>query len=402
MSFSLPETFSKLPRYPLLYPSPSPIHPLPALTRHLNHNPKAAPAVSLFAKREDHSSPLACAGNKYRKLEYIVPDILANSSLHVLGARSEAKATTTLVTEGAIQSNHTVQVASVARRLGLEAIVILHKATGGGLTASSDKNAFLRTGNVQIARLLGAEVRMLEDSSTVDEGDPITPILEELRAQGKVPYWIPSGASLHPLGGLGYARCAFEIAAQEKEQLGENGRFDYIFVACGSGSTVGGLIAGFRLLQKLEAQTRQDENAERVIGRKVIGILNSPTKPREYHEGRVLNFALRAAHLIGLDPERDVTPEDVHLDDRFAGTAYGELDPTSKEILALIAQEEGVIVDPVYTVKVMRGIMHWVQEGELTRDWSRRLGTSPSENRVNALFIHTGGQSALSAYADIE
>ncbi|KAE8364149.1 tryptophan synthase beta subunit-like PLP-dependent enzyme, partial [Aspergillus caelatus] len=242
---------------------------------------------------------------------------------------------------------------------------------------------------------------MLEDSSTVDEGDPITPILEELRAQGKVPYWIPSGASLHPLGGLGYARCAFEIAAQEKEQLGENGRFDYIFVACGSGSTVGGLIAGFRLLQKLEAQTRQDENAERVIGRKVIGILNSPTKPREYHEGRVLNFALRAAHLIGLDPERDVTPEDVHLDDRFAGTAYGELDPTSKEILALIAQEEGVIVDPVYTVKVMRGVMHWVQEGELTRDWSRRLGTSPSENRVNALFIHTGGQSALSAYADI-
>lgn len=402
MSFSLPETFSKLPRYPLLYPSPSPIHPLPVLTRNLNRNLNAAPAVSLFAKREDHSSPLACAGNKYRKLEYIVPDILANSNLHVLGARSEAKATTTLVTEGAIQSNHTVQVASVARRLGVEAIVILHKATGGGLAASSDKNAFLRTGNVQIARLLGAEVRMLDDSSTVDDGDPITPILEELRAQGKVPYWIPSGASLHPLGGLGYARCAFEIAAQEKEQLGENSRFDYIFVACGSGSTVGGLIAGFKLLQKIEAQTQQDGNAERVISRKVIGILNSPTKPREYHEGRVLSFARRAAHLIGLDPERDVTPEDVHLDDRFAGTAYGALDPTSKEILALIAQEEGVIVDPVYTVKVMRGVMHWVQEGELTRDWSRRLGTSPSQNRVNALFIHTGGQSALSAYADIE
>ncbi|GAB1193050.1 hypothetical protein APSETT444_002253 [Aspergillus pseudonomiae] len=401
MSFSLPETFAKLPRYPLLYPSPSPIHPLSALTRHLNPNPKAAPAVSLFAKREDHSSPLACAGNKYRKLEYIVPDILANSSPHGLGERSGAKAITTLVTEGAIQSNHTVQVASVARRLGLEAIVILHKATGGGLTASSDKNAFLRTGNVQIARLLGAEVRMLENSSTVDDGDPITPILEELRAQGKVPYWIPSGASLHPLGGLGYARCAFEIAAQEKEQLGGNGRFEYIFVACGSGSTVGGLIAGFKLLQKIEAQTRQEEKEERVIGRKVIGILTSPTKPREYHEGRVLNFARRAARLIGLDPERDVTPEDVHLDDRFAGTAYGELDPTSKEILALIAQEEGVIVDPVYTVKVMRGAMHWVQEGELIRDWASRLETSSSGNRVNALFIHTGGQSALSAYADI-
>ncbi|KAE8380821.1 tryptophan synthase beta subunit-like PLP-dependent enzyme [Aspergillus bertholletiae] len=399
MSFSLPETFAKLSRYPLLYPSPSPIHPLPTLTRHLNPSPKAGPTVSLFAKREDHCSPLACAGNKYRKLEYIVPDILASSNPH---ATLEAKATTTLVTEGAIQSNHTVQVASVARRLGLEAIVILHKATGGGLTASSDKNAFLRTGNVQIARLLGAEVRMLENSSTVDDSDPITPILEELRAQGKVPYWIPSGASLHPLGGLGYARCAFEIAAQEKEHLGENGRFDYVFVACGSGSTVGGLIAGFKMLQKIEAQTRQDEKAEGPIGRKVIGILNSPTKPREYHEGRVLAFARRAAHLIGLDSERDVTPEDVHLDDRFAGTAYGELDPTSKGALELIAQEEGVIVDPVYTVKVMRGVMHWVEEGELISDWSRRLETPSSQNRVNALFIHTGGQSALSAYADIQ
>ncbi|KAF5867137.1 hypothetical protein ETB97_004058 [Aspergillus alliaceus] len=395
MSISLPETFAKLPRYPLLYPYPSPIHPLPALTRHLNHSPKSTRAVSLFAKREDHSSPLACAGNKYRKLEYIVPDILANSSPNGSGVAT----TTTLVTEGAIQSNHTVQVASVARQLGLEAIVILHKATGGGLTASSDKTAFLRTGNVQITRLLGAEVRTLEDSSTVDEGDPITPILDELRARGKVPYWIPSGASLHPLGGLGYARCAFEIAAQEKEQLGEGGRFDYVFVACGSGSTVGGLIAGFKLLQKMETQGNK---TEKVIGRKVIGILNSRTKPREYHEGRVLNFTRRAAHLIGLDPERDVTPGDVHLDDRFAGTAYGVLDSDVKQTLEFMAQQEGVILDPVYTVKVMRGAMHWIQEGELERDWSHHSDPSSNQSRVNALFIHSGGQSALSAYADIE
>ncbi|KAE8355778.1 tryptophan synthase beta subunit-like PLP-dependent enzyme [Aspergillus coremiiformis] len=400
MSISLPETFAKLPRYPLLYPHPSPIHPLPTLTKHLTPNPRSNPVISLFAKREDHSSPLACAGNKYRKLEYIVPDILTNSSPNGPGSTTgPTPTTTTLVTEGAIQSNHTVQVASVARQLGLEAIIILHKATGGGLTASTDPTAFLRTGNVQIARLLGAEVRMLEDSSTVDSDDRITPILEELRARGSVPYWIPSGASLHPLGGLGYARAAFEIAAQEEELLGEDGRFDYVFVACGSGSTVGGLIAGFKLLQKVEAPTRLDG---RVVRRKVIGILTSPTKPREFHEGRVLGFARRAARLIGLDPERDVTPDDVCLDDRFVGTAYGVLDSESKHMLALMAQHEGVIVDPVYTAKVMRGVVHWLQEGELIKDWRQQhFNISSSQSRVNVLFIHTGGQTALSAYADI-
>ncbi|KAF7596588.1 hypothetical protein BBP40_000989 [Aspergillus hancockii] len=398
MSISLPETFAKIPRYPLLYSHPSPIHPLPALTKLLNRNSKSTPAVTLFAKREDHSSPLACAGNKYRKLEYIVPDILANGSGTTPGA------ITTLVTEGAIQSNHTVQVASVAKRLGLEAIVILHKATGGALASSPDKPAFLRMGNVQITRLLGAEVRMLEDSSTVGEGDSITPILEELRARGKVPYWISSGASLHPLGGLGYARCAFEIASQEREQLGESRRFDYIFVACGSGSTVGGLIAGFKLQEKIEAQAQRDTNSATGVGRprKVVGILTSPTKPREYHEGRVLNFARRAASLIGLDPERDISVDDVRLDDRFAGTAYGVLDPDGKETLALMAQQEGVIVDPVYTAKVMGGVMHWVKECGFIRDWSLHADASSKQSPVNALFIHTGGQSALSAYADIE
>ena len=417
MALSLPKPFAQIPRARLLYPDPSsPIHPLQALTTSLNNsttNPSdhpSTPHISLYAKRDDHSSPLACAGNKYRKLEYIIPDILnpANDNQSQNQNIDKTKVTT-LVTEGAIQSNHTIQVASVAHKLNLEALIILHKQTGGGLASSADKNAFLRVGNVQIAKLLGAEVRMLEKSSTITTAgshDPIPGILDELRAQGKVPYWIPSGASLHPLGGLGYARCAFEIAEQEKQlqtqsqelSLSGTGRFDYIFVACGSGSTIGGLIAGFKLLDK---QANQHQHPPR----KIIGILTSPTMPREYHEERVLRFARTAAGMIGLDPERDITMDDVHLDERFVGTAYGALDPEAKQALEMMARVESVIVDPVYTAKVVRGLVHWVQSGELGREWAAPAGAGAGDaitGQANALFIHTGGQSALGAYADID
>ncbi|EAW14764.1 putative 1-aminocyclopropane-1-carboxylate deaminase [Aspergillus clavatus NRRL 1] len=395
MTLSLPAAFAQIPRYPLLYPHPSPIHPLRILSSYLNSitcdpTPKS-PFISLFAKREDHSSPLACAGNKYRKLEYIVPDILAPH-------RQRNGTPPTLVTEGAIQSNHTVQVAAVANRLGLDAIVVLHKGTGGGLAAATDKASFLRTGNVQVVRLLGAEVRVLEAPvAGKEDEDPISGILEELHKQGKAPYWIPSGASLHPLGGLGYARGAFEIAAQEREQeLKGSGRFDYIFVACGSGSTVGGLIAGFKLLDKMEEGKRTD-----VQPRKVIGILNSPTQPQEYHEGRALKFARRTAGLIGLD-EQDISMADVRLDDRLVGTAYGVLDTQTNEAMELMARKEGVVLDPVYTAKVIRGLSHWVHHGDLVRDWSLQRKLSEDPNQLNALFIHTGGQAALCAYANTD
>ncbi|CAI7590750.1 unnamed protein product [Penicillium viridicatum] len=386
LPIQLPETFAQIPRYNILYSSPSPIHPLPSIAppRVSPHRP----LISIYAKREDHSSPLACAGNKYRKLEYIVPDILSQTPLYHSHENNQTPpgplqgAATTLVTEGAIQSNHTVQVAALARKLGLKALILLHRGTGGGLAAASDKEAFQRSGNVQINHLLGAEVCVCE------EGDPLaedaTPLLDKLKASGQNPYWIPGGASLHPLGGLGYARAAFEIAAQEGEMgLGGSGRFDYVFVACGSGSTVGGLMAGFKLLEKIRGL-----DGSKTIGesRKVVGILNSPTKPRAYHEKRVLTFARRAGELIGLDGERDIGVDDVRLDDRFVGTAYGVLDGKSKEALENMARTEA---------KVARGMMHWVNEGEVT-DSAKPL------DQVNVLFIHTGGQAALGAYADVQ
>ncbi|KAL4913133.1 tryptophan synthase beta subunit-like PLP-dependent enzyme [Aspergillus aurantiobrunneus] len=438
MSFKLqlPESLAAVPRVNLLYPFFSPIHPLQCLSASATANGAKTKGrgrgryqVSLYAKREDHASPLACSGNKYRKLEYIVPDILAAQPSYGAGvaadspvrittgsgtetgaeARGDAKVTT-LVTEGAVQSNHTVQVASVASKIGLESVVLLHKGTGGGLSASADKEAFLRTGNVQVVKLLGSDVRVLEPPAAPrTEDDLVEEVLGDLRRQGKTPYWIPSGASLHPLGGLGYARCAFEIAAQEREILpsGQSGvgaeepRFDYIFVACGSGSTVGGLIAGFKLLEKTQAQ----EGHKSRRPRRVIGVLTSPTKPKPHHEERILRFARRAGEMIGLDAETEITIDDVLLDDRFVGSRYGVLDPQTKETLSLMAEKEEVMLDPVYTAKVVRGMMHWVGEGEIEKDILTRSTTQPGQEQdqrqVNALFIHTGGQSALGAYADI-
>ncbi|KAL4886270.1 tryptophan synthase beta subunit-like PLP-dependent enzyme [Aspergillus karnatakaensis] len=445
----LPEPLASLPRSNLLYPFSSPIHPLQTLssTAAAAADRKRKTKITIHAKREDHSSPLACAGNKYRKLEYMIPDILSPSPRYGAGIGGELPASlstsrpgpgsgsetdkdpsqdqsriTTLVTEGAIQSNHTVQVASVASKLGLESVVLLHKATGGGLAASSDKNSFLRTGNVQIVKLLGADVRILEPPSPPKTGDDyVQDVLTELRRSGKNPYWIPSGASLHPLGGLGYARCAFEIVEQEKDlpapQSQSEGsrkedrtrvasRFDYIFVACGSGSTLAGLIAGFKLHEKTNPDLPANTNSNhRPRPRRIIGILTSPTARKAYHEERILRFARAAGAQIGLDPEKDITADDVILDDRFTGTRYGVLDRETREALKLFAEGEEVLLDPVYTAKVGRGVLHWVNGGEIERDVASFQGQGKGEGRgeeeVNVLVIHTGGQSALGAYADV-
>lgn len=93
--------------------------------------------------------------------------------------------------------------------------------------------------------------------------------------------------------------------------------------------------------------------------------------------------------------------QDVHIDERFAGTAYGEVDDATRDMMRLMAREEAVLLDPVYTGKVARGMVHWVREGEISRDWVARGGWERDGGNVKVLMVHTGGQSALSAYADV-
>ena len=207
---------AEFPRYPLTF-GPSPLQHLKRLTQHLG-------GAQVWAKREDVSSGLAYGGNKVRKLEYIVPDVLASGA-------------DTLVSIGGYQSNHTRQVAAVAAHLGLKARLVQEK------WVPWDDPTNDRVGNILLSRMMGADSRLDDAGFDIGVRDSWKNALAEVEASGGKPYPIPAGASEHPLGGLGFANWAFELAEQEKA-LGIT--FDTIIVCTVTGSTHAGMIAGLR------------------------------------------------------------------------------------------------------------------------------------------------------------
>ena len=243
-------------RYPLTF-GPSPIEPLPRLSRHLG-------GAAIWAKRDDVNSGLAFGGNKTRKLEYLVPDALAQGA-------------DTLVSIGGYQSNHTRQVAAVAAKLGLKARLVQENWVDWPDPLSD------RVGNILLSRIMGADVTL--DSAGFDIGVRTSwqRAIDEVVEAGGKPYAIPAGASDHPLGGLGFARWAYEVAEQERE-LGVF--FDTIIVCTVTGSTHAGMIAGF---------AGQDRP------RRVLGIDASATL--EQTRDQVERIARQTAQLIGLDRE---------------------------------------------------------------------------------------------------
>ena len=174
------------PRYPLLF-GPSPVHPLDRLSAHLG-------GAQIWAKREDCNSGLAFGGNKTRKLEYLVPDALAQGATH-------------LVSIGGVQSNHTRQVAAVAAKLGLKARLV-QESWVDWPDAVND-----RVGNILLSRIMGAHVELVEAGFGIGFKESWENALAEIRAGGGVPYAIPAGASDHRLGGLGFANWAEEVRA---------------------------------------------------------------------------------------------------------------------------------------------------------------------------------------------
>src|SRR4051812_30871610 len=203
------------PRYPLTF-GPSPVHPLERLTAHLG-------GAQIWAKREDCNSGLAFGGNKTRKLEYLVPDALAQG-------------TDTLVTIGGVQSNHTRQVAAVAAHLGMKARLVQESWVDWPDSVND------RVGNILLSRVMGAHVELVESGFGIGFKESWENALEDVRRTGGTPYAIPAGASDHRLGGLGFAGWADEVQAQE-EQLGVF--FDTVIVCSVTGSTHAGMIAGF-------------------------------------------------------------------------------------------------------------------------------------------------------------
>ena len=191
---------------------PSPVHQLDRLSKHLG-------GATIWAKREDANSGLAFGGNKTRKLEYLIPDALA-------------KGADTLVSIGGVQSNHTRQVAAVAAKLGLKCRLVQEK------WVEWDDPVYDKVGNILLSRIMGADVRLDPGGFDIGLRSSWEDALREVEEAGGIPYGIPAGASEHPLGGLGFANWAFEVAEQER-QFGVF--FDTIIVCSVTGSTHAGM-----------------------------------------------------------------------------------------------------------------------------------------------------------------
>ena len=329
---------ARLPRHPLTF-GPTALEPLPRLSAHLGGK------VEIWAKREDCNSGLAFGGNKIRKLEYLVPDILAQGA-------------DTLVSIGGVQSNHTRQVAAVAAKLGLKCHLIQ------GSWVDWPDGIYDRVGNIQLSRILGAEIEFSQEDFSIALKESWARGVEAVRRAGGKPYGIPAGASDHPLGGLGYAGFAEELRKQEKD-LGF--RFDVILTASGSGSTQGGMVAGFA----------EEGRASQVVG---IDITAKPAATR----AMVKKIAQQTAEMVGV--KRVIAEADITLVEDYAYPAYGIPSKETLEAIRLAARLEGLVTDPVYEGKSMQAMIEMV-----------RAGRFPAGTKL--LYVHLGGVPALSAYA---
>jgi 1-aminocyclopropane-1-carboxylate deaminase len=324
-------------RYPLTFGS-SPVHQLPRLTEHLG-------GATIWAKREDVNSGLAYGGNKTRKLEYLVPDAIASGA-------------DTLVSIGGYQSNHTRQVAAVAAKIGMKAVLVQENWVDWPDSVND------RVGNIMLSRIMGAEVRLDPAGFGIGIKSSWEKALEDVAARGGTPYAIPAGASDHRLGGLGFANWAYEVEQQERE-LGVF--FDTIVVCSVTGSTHAGMIAGF---------AGQDRP------RRVIGI-DASAKIQETRD-QVERIARNTARLIGL--ERELRDDEITVLEGWAGDLYGIPVESTLDAIRLTGRLEGMIIDPVYEGKSMAGLIELVTSGDI-----------PAGS--NVLYAHLGGQPAINAYS---
>ncbi len=328
-------------RYPLLF-GPSPVHPLDRLSAHLG-------GARIWAKREDCNSGLAFGGNKTRKLEYLIPDALKQGA-------------DTLVSIGGVQSNHTRQVAAVAARCGLKAVLV-QESWVDWPDSVNDK-----VGNILLSRIMGADVRLVRADFGIGFKDSWQQALDDVQAAGGTPYAIPAGASDHPLGGLGFANWAYEVQEQERA-LGVF--FDTIVVCSVTGSTQAGMIAGF---------AGQDQNRPR----RVLGI-DASAKLAETR-AQVAKIARATADLIDLG--RELSEDEITVLEGWAGDYYGIPVESTIDAIRLTGRLEGVILDPVYEGKSMAALIDLVRSAEIPKG-------------SNVLYAHLGGQPALNAYSGV-
>jgi D-cysteine desulfhydrase len=302
---------------------PTPIEELPRLSEHLK-GPK------ILVKRDDQTG-LAFGGNKTRKLEFLL-------------AEAQEQGAKTLITGGALQSNHCRQTAAAAARFGFDCILVLN----GELPKQS-------SANLMLDQLFGAEIVTVKDRADRDQALQNT--YDKALAAGRKPYFITYGGS-NPTGALGYA---FAM----KEFLEQNTRADWIVFGTSSGGTHAGLVLG-----------------QRVFGfkGKVLGI--SIDEPEVWLKTRVSELASEASMKLG---ERiEFTREDVLANEEYCQAGYGVLTDAERDAVKLFAKYEGLLLDPVYTGRAAAGMIDLIRKGFFKKE-------------ETVLFWHTGGQPALFA-----
>ena len=321
---------ARFPRVRLAH-LPTPLEPAPGLSQTLG--------IDLWIKRDDCTG-LAGGGNKTRKLEFLLGDAFEQDA-------------DTLVTQGAVQSNHVRQTVAAAAVMGLKCEVILEERTG------SKAVDYVHNGNVLMDRLFGATIRSVPGGS--DMNAELEQTADEVRARGGRPYVIPGGGS-NAVGALGYVDCAREIVIQADEL---DLAIDRIVTATGSAGTHAGLVAGLAVL-----------GADiPVLG---IGV----RAPKDRQEANVLKLAKETAALLG-HPDR-VRDEMVVADCDYVGAGYGLIDQGVADALMLAARTDAIVLDPVYTGKAMKGLIALA-----------RAGTFEGQRVV---FLHTGGAQGLFGY----
>ncbi len=302
---------------------PTPIEELPRLSDHFG-------GPRLLVKRDDQTG-LAFGGNKTRKLEFLI-------------AEAQAQGARTLISGGALQSNHCRQTVAAAARFGLDCILVLNGEMPDKPSA-----------NLLLDQLFGAEIVAIPDRNERDR--VLQETFDKAVADGRKPYLVPYGGS-SPTGALGYAFAVEEL-------MGQNANPDWIVFGTSSGGTHAGLVLG-----------------QRVFGfkGKVLGI--SIDESEEWLKSRVSQLASEASEKLG---ERiRFTPADVVANADYCAAGYGVLTDAEREAVKLFAKYEGLLLDPVYTGRAAAGMIDLIRKGYFTKE-------------ETVLFWHTGGQPALFA-----
>ncbi len=326
-----------LPSYPLAF-LPTPLHPLPQLNAWLREQGVAA---ELWIKRDDQTG-LAFGGNKTRKLEFLLGDAFARGC-------------DTLITTGATQSNHCRQTAAAAAQAGLDCHLVL-----GGQPPDSPN------GNLLLDTLLGATLHWTTRENRINR---LREVEAELLAAGRRPYFITYGGS-DPIGASGYALALEEVLQQARDLTVD---FDVIVVASSSGGTQAGLVAGASALGSQVS---------------VLGV--SIDEPQEHLQQHVAALATDTAMHMG--HPHSFAPADIFVDAAYLGGGYGVMGDLEREAIRLMAQTEGILLDPVYTGRAFGGLL------DILRRTPRRL--LPKDRQGRILFWHTGGAPALFAYTE--